>query len=245
MHGACDRMTVHGRRRRMGGDHGPAVTVPAALDFLEDAPTRASSWSASSPRSSTALATARSPARGPHRRIHGLREVVAMDEPPADALRSKKDSSMRVAINLVKDGDGAGLRVRRQHRRADGDRALRAEDAARHRPAGDRVAVADAQGRHHRARPGRQRRLHARAAAAVRGHGQRAGRRPSRTSSARRVGLLNIGEEDIKGNDVVKQAGELLQGDAASISTATSKATTSTRARRTSSCATASSATSR
>ena len=33
-----------------------------------------------------------------------------MDEPPADALRSKKDSSMRVAINLVKDGDGARLR---------------------------------------------------------------------------------------------------------------------------------------
>ena len=34
-----------------------------------------------------------------------------MDEPPADALRKKKDSSMRVAIDLVKDGDGAGLRV--------------------------------------------------------------------------------------------------------------------------------------
>jgi len=31
-------------------------------------------------------------------------EVVAMDDPPADALRRKKDSSMRVAINLVKDG---------------------------------------------------------------------------------------------------------------------------------------------
>ena len=31
-------------------------------------------------------------------------EVVTMSEPPADALRKKKDSSMRVAINLVKDG---------------------------------------------------------------------------------------------------------------------------------------------
>ncbi len=31
-------------------------------------------------------------------------EVVAMSEAPADALRKKKDSSMRVAINLVKDG---------------------------------------------------------------------------------------------------------------------------------------------
>ena len=57
------------------------------------------------------------------------------------------------------------------------------------------------------------------------------------------VGLLNIGEEDIKGNEVVKRAGELLRR-AASISTATSKATTSTRARRMSWSATASSATS-
>ena len=33
-----------------------------------------------------------------------------------------------------------------------------------------------------------------------------------RTSSGPRVGLLNIGEEDIKGNDVVKRAAELLRG---------------------------------
>ena len=73
-------------------------------------------------------------------RVQHAAEVVAMDEPPAAALRSKKDSSMRVAIDLVKDGRGAGVRERRQHRRADGDLALRAEDAARHRPSGDRVA---------------------------------------------------------------------------------------------------------
>jgi phosphate acyltransferase len=30
-----------------------------------------------------------------------------MDEPPADALRRKRDSSMRVAINLVRDGEAA------------------------------------------------------------------------------------------------------------------------------------------
>ena len=72
---------------------------------------------------------------------------------------------MRVAINLVKDGAAQACVSRRQYRRADGDLALRAEDAARHRPPGDRVAAADAQGRHHRARPRRQRRLHAGAAA--------------------------------------------------------------------------------
>lgn len=37
-------------------------------------------------------------------RIEHASEVVEMSEPPVDALRKKKDSSMRVAINLVKDG---------------------------------------------------------------------------------------------------------------------------------------------
>lgn len=36
--------------------------------------------------------------------IHGCSEVVGMSEPPVEALRRKKDSSMRVAINLVKEG---------------------------------------------------------------------------------------------------------------------------------------------
>jgi glycerol-3-phosphate acyltransferase PlsX len=37
-------------------------------------------------------------------RIVHASEVVTMADPPADTLRKKKDSSMRVAINLVKDG---------------------------------------------------------------------------------------------------------------------------------------------
>ncbi len=43
---------------------------------------------------------------GNSQRLHIVHtsEVVAMSETPADALRKKKDSSMRVAINLVKDG---------------------------------------------------------------------------------------------------------------------------------------------
>ena len=50
-----------------------------------------------------------------------------------------------------------------------------AEDAARHRPSRDRIPVAHQKGRHHGARPGRQRELHVRAIGAVRGHGRRAG----------------------------------------------------------------------
>jgi len=38
-------------------------------------------------------------------RVQDAREVVEMDDHPADAMRKKKDSSMRVAINLVKAGD--------------------------------------------------------------------------------------------------------------------------------------------
>ena len=41
----------------------------------------------------------------PRLRIQHASEVVGMSEAPADALRKKKDSSMRVAINLVKSGD--------------------------------------------------------------------------------------------------------------------------------------------
>ena len=37
-------------------------------------------------------------------RVQHASQVVEMSEPPADALRRKKDSSMRVAINLVKEG---------------------------------------------------------------------------------------------------------------------------------------------
>jgi glycerol-3-phosphate acyltransferase PlsX len=40
----------------------------------------------------------------PRVHIQHASEVVDMSEPPAEALRKKKDSSMRVAINLVKDG---------------------------------------------------------------------------------------------------------------------------------------------
>ncbi|MBT8084432.1 MAG: phosphate acyltransferase PlsX [Woeseia sp.] len=43
-------------------------------------------------------------ANEPRLLIQAASEVVAMSEAPADALRKKKDSSMRVAINLVKEG---------------------------------------------------------------------------------------------------------------------------------------------
>jgi glycerol-3-phosphate acyltransferase PlsX len=86
----------------MGGDHGPAVTVRAALKFLEETPdARVIAVGLEAPLKA-ALARRRSPARD-RLSLRVATEVVEMDEPPADALRRKKDSSMRVAINLVKD----------------------------------------------------------------------------------------------------------------------------------------------
>jgi phosphate acyltransferase len=87
----------------MGGDHGPRVVVPAALAVVKKQPdiklllvgqrdlliSELMHWNA---------------VENERLIIHHASELVAMDEPPAQALRAKKDSSMRVAVNLVKQG---------------------------------------------------------------------------------------------------------------------------------------------
>jgi len=86
----------------MGGDHGPSVTLPGALRFLEETPdARVIAVGQEGPLKAV-LARLKSPALD-RLTVNLASEVVAMHEPPADALRKKKDSSMRVAINLVKD----------------------------------------------------------------------------------------------------------------------------------------------
>jgi len=88
----------------MGGDHGPAVTVPAALAARQ----RQSELKLIlvGQREILAAELARRGAREDEQLVvHHASEVVGMDEPPAQALRGKKDSSMRVAINLVKQGE--------------------------------------------------------------------------------------------------------------------------------------------
>ncbi|HTO50792.1 MAG TPA: phosphate acyltransferase, partial [Burkholderiales bacterium] len=88
----------------MGGDHGPAVTVPGALRFLE-----------SNPDAHVILVGLRDAIGAELRRrgavpsdqvrVQHAAQVVAMDESPATAVKRKKDSSMRVAIDLVKNGE--------------------------------------------------------------------------------------------------------------------------------------------
>lgn len=87
----------------MGGDHGPTVTVPACLSALEQQPDLQLILVGQPDVIDAELKyhTKQTPTR---LHIHGASQQVTMDEPPAQALRGKKDSSMRVAINLVKDG---------------------------------------------------------------------------------------------------------------------------------------------
>jgi phosphate acyltransferase len=92
----------------MGGDHGPTVIVPAALQVLKqhdslklilvgDSEVLRQQLQHHQKKSALALDESRLV-------IHHTTQCVAMDESPSVALRTKKDSSMRVAINLVKDG---------------------------------------------------------------------------------------------------------------------------------------------
>ena len=86
-----------------GGDHGVSVTVPAALSAIDTH----SDLSIILVGQQQALADQLAVNNSRHTdrvSIHNATQIVGMDESPASAMRGKKDSSMRVAINLVKEG---------------------------------------------------------------------------------------------------------------------------------------------
>lgn len=87
----------------MGGDSAPAVPVNATLELLRRAPALRAIL-VGPPETIEPLLAHRSSSLRERVEIEPASQVVAMDEPPADALRRKRDSSMRVAINLVRDG---------------------------------------------------------------------------------------------------------------------------------------------
>jgi phosphate acyltransferase len=90
----------------MSGDHGPQVTVPAALDALRTHPeftiVLVGDDAGLRPLVDSAEETLRNRIE-----IRPASQVVGMDELPTQALRGKRDSSMRVAIELVKSGEAA------------------------------------------------------------------------------------------------------------------------------------------
>lgn len=88
----------------MSGDRGHVVAVDAALSSLETIPELAITLVGDQDTLTDALKMRRH-GRGDRLRIQHASEVVDMCESPAKSLRNKKDSSMRVAINLVQTGE--------------------------------------------------------------------------------------------------------------------------------------------
>jgi glycerol-3-phosphate acyltransferase PlsX len=86
----------------MGGDYGPSVIVPAALRALK----RHDSLHLTLVGNREAIEDhlPRNDARLHRVTVEHASQTVGMDEAPAQALRVKKDSSMRVALNLVTQG---------------------------------------------------------------------------------------------------------------------------------------------
>ena len=193
----------------MGGDHGPPVTVPACLDFL-----------AKHPGFELLLVGLAEPIERELARWHAkgragitvvpASEVVGMDEDVRTAIRTKKDSSMRVAIDLVKEG--------RAHAcvSAGNTGALMgtAKFVLKTVPGIDRPAICAVL-------PTRTGQIYAL------DMGANADCTPENLlqfaimgstlvkalegKDRPTVGLLNIGAEETKGNEVVKKAGELLR----------------------------------
>lgn len=193
----------------MGGDHGPHITVPSAAEYLL-ADSETDIILVGIPEAIEAELKAIGVSLGPRLRIHSASEVVSMDEAPAFALRYKKDSSMRVAIDLVKSGEALACIS------AGNTGALLATS---------RFVLKTIQGI--------DRPALAVVLPTIKGHtyildlganvnctaehllqfGVMGATLVSSVENKKMpsIGLLNIGEEDIKGNEVVKQAAELLR----------------------------------
>ena len=192
----------------MGGDHGPRVTLAACRRFLDQHPQAQlllvglgeSLKDFSHERGKIVVAT----------------EVVGMDDPLEVALRKKKDSSMRVAIQQVKDGaaqaavsagnTGALMAISRYLLKTlDGiDRPAIATQLPNALGGATTVldlgANVDCTAQHL-------------LQFAVMGSALVSALKDEKNPS---VGLLNIGEEVIKGSEMIKQAGDLLRSAAAS-----------------------------
>jgi len=193
----------------MGGDHGPHVTVPAALAYLNrDAEVNIVLVGLAGVIEAELQSLQASVS--PRLRIHHASEVVTMDDPPALSLRNKKDSSMRVAINLVKTGEANACVS------AGNTGALMAISrfVLKMLPGIERPAIAGMMptlnGHTHVLDLGANVDCTANHLLQFAVMGAMLVSAVEHKESPS-VGLLNIGEEDIKGNEVVKQTAELLR----------------------------------
>ena len=87
----------------MGGDFGSDVVIPAAVSAVSSYPDVTFILVGDEALLTDGLRAAGA-SSNPGLKIHHASQRVEMDESPSSALRNKKDSSMRVALNLVKEG---------------------------------------------------------------------------------------------------------------------------------------------
>ena len=196
----------------MGGDHGPSVTVPAAISFANREPEAELVLVGLEEQIQAELKKHKAQSH-PRLSVVHAEEAITMDDSIETALRRKKKSSMRIAIEMVKDeqvracvsagNTGALMAVSRYllktipgvDRPAICTILPNQKDGPTYML--DLGANVDCEPQH----------LHQFAlmgsalVAAMEG-------KPKPT-----VGLLNVGEEDIKGNEMVKQTAELLRAD--------------------------------
>jgi len=190
----------------MGGDHGVSVTVPAALRFAAEEPDVSLLLVGRATEVEAAVGKATQRVEVVH-----AEEIVEMNDPPAIALRTKRNSSMRVAVNLAKEaradvvvsaGNTGALMAMSRF-------VLKTLDGI------DRPAIAGVipnqsgrgttmldLGANVDCGPDHLLQFAVLGSALVAAIEERD--RPT-------VGLLNIGEEMIKGNEVVKQTADLLR----------------------------------
>ncbi len=193
----------------MGGDHGLTVTVPAAIASLAKFPD-ARLVLVGQPEPLAAELARHRTTTSDRLTVQAASQVVGMDEPPAQAMRGKKDSSMRVAIDMVKRGE-ADACVSAGNT---GALMATARFVLKTLPGVDRPAIIAAL-------PSERGHVHvldlgANVDCSAEHLVQFAVMGSIMVSAIEgkaspRVGLLNVGEEDIKGNDVVKAAAEQLK----------------------------------
>ena len=194
----------------MGGDHGPSVTVPAAIDSVSRYPNLHLILVGDEARLRAELDRGAS-AFSDRIQVRHASETVEMHETPSKALRGKKDSSMRVAINMVKDGTADACVS------AGNTGALMAiaKFVLKTIPGVDRPAIIamlpSKTGHTHVLDLGANIDCTAEHLCqfAVMGYELV---KAVENNPHPRVGLLNIGEEEIKGNEQVKRAAKLLTG---------------------------------
>jgi glycerol-3-phosphate acyltransferase PlsX len=194
----------------MGGDHGPKVIVPAAIRILKDH-TDVKLIFVGKREILEPLLKQHGSAYADRFEIVHATEEVAMNELPSQALRSKKDSSMRVAINLIKE-QRAQACVSAGNT---GALMATARFVLKTLPGIDRPAII-AKFPAKNDREVRVLDLGANVEASPENLFQFAVMGSILASAADnivnpRVGLLNVGEEEIKGNELVKKTDELFE----------------------------------